>query len=521
MVRKGLIWGPVAVACVAVACADGDGTEQGGEDAEAGSAGSGGAEAGAGSTPGGGTSGADVGGSDSSGGSSGESGGGGGGTDDAGSAGSAGGTDAQGGDGATEPGTGGTGAIGGDAGSAGEGPEGCSIEARHELSAAIGTVGIVTFTTNGAPITGAYIEFGLDTDYGMRAPVDLEEPDYRTLLLGMKQRREYHYRVVARGEAGECASGDYTLTTGSLPNGLPHATVTGKGTGFLHSCFFGLRGGGPRGSFILDEDGEYVWYGGTGEMGRAEIHPDNKHLYYASVSPQGSGGSMRRIRLDGTAEEDMGAAFSGIHHDFTIREDGTIAFIRRVGTNDWVAEWRNGISQNLFNVTEMFGTGNPHVNSIHYNPADDSYTLADRNFNAYVKATRSGVKLWKLGGSGSSFSGNVTWSVNHGHQMIGDTGILFFNNGNTGRSRAIELTLDLETMVATEVWTYAPQLASSVLGDVQILGNGNRVITFSTAGVIEEIRPSDLSIVQSIEFDTGGAVGYSTKRTSLYGPPPR
>ena len=406
------------------------------------------------------------------------------------------------------------------AGAAGTGTTSCTISATHEISSAIGTVGIVTWTTDLPSVTSARIEFGLDTTYGMQAPVDLMEVDYRTLLLGMKPTREYHYRVIAANDSGECASEDDTLTTNALPNSLPDMNVTGTGTGFLHSCFFGLMGGGPRGAFILDADGDYVWYGGTGEMGRAIIHPDNKYMYYASVSPQGTGGTMRRIRLDGTGEEDLGSDFSGIHHDFTILADGTVAFIRRVGADDWVAEWKDGTSQNLFNVTEMFGAGNPHVNSIHYHPEDDSYTLSDRNYNAYVKSTRAGVKQWKLGGSNSSFAGDVTWSVNHGHQMIGDTGILFFNNGSNGQSRAIELTLDLDTMVATEVWDYDPNVSSSVLGDVQILENGNRVITFSTSGVIDEID-SDKNIVQSIEFDAGGAVGYATKRLSLYGPPPR
>lgn len=410
-------------------------------------------------------------------------------------------------------------ADGGASGSGGENLP-CEIQATHELSDAIGTVGIVTWSTTLRDVTAARIEFGADTDYGMQAPVDLTQPDHRTLLLGMKPLREYHYRVVATSRAGECASQDYRLTTNALPNGLPSIDVTGTGTGFLHSCFFGLAGGGPRGAFILDADGDYVWYGGTGEMGRALIHPDNQHMYYASVSPQGTGGSMRRIRLDGTREEDMGTAFSGIHHDFTILPDGTIAFIRRVGTSDWVAEWKDGTSQNRFNVSDMFGQGTPHVNSIHYHPEDDSYTLADRNYNAFIKATRAGVKQWKLGGSNSSFSGDVTWNVNHGHQMIESGGILFFNNGNTGRSRAVELSLDLDTMVATEVWSYAPNLLSSVLGDVQILDNGNRVITFSTSGVIDEVRASDQSLVQTLEFAAGGAMGYSRKQRSLYHLPP-
>jgi hypothetical protein len=93
--------------------------------------------------------------------------------------------------------------------------------------------------------------------------------------------------------------------------------------------------------------------------------------------------------------------------------------------------------------------------------------------------------------------------------------------GSSTASHAIELSLDLTTMKATNVWDYsASGIASSVLGDVQILDNGNRLITFSTAGVIHEVNGTSKSLIQSTSFSSGGATGYSTKRASLYGPPP-
>ena len=49
-----------------------------------------------------------------------------------------------------------------------------------------GPIGIVTWTVNVGSLTEAHIDFGLDTSYGMTAPVDLALADHRTLLLGMK-----------------------------------------------------------------------------------------------------------------------------------------------------------------------------------------------------------------------------------------------------------------------------------------------------------------------------------------------
>ena len=49
----------------------------------------------------------------------------------------------------------------------------CTFSASYSLSGKIDTVGIVTFSTTASSPTEAHIDFGLDTSYGMTAPVDL------------------------------------------------------------------------------------------------------------------------------------------------------------------------------------------------------------------------------------------------------------------------------------------------------------------------------------------------------------
>ncbi len=81
-----------------------------------------------------------------------------------------------------------------------------------KTSPVIGTVGIIEWSTVMNPVTSASIEFGLNTEYGYTATVDLNEPDYRTLLLGMKPSSVYHYRIVVNG----CEGADHTIETGAL-----------------------------------------------------------------------------------------------------------------------------------------------------------------------------------------------------------------------------------------------------------------------------------------------------------------
>src|SRR6185503_21341639 len=97
---------------------------------------------------------------------------------------------------------------------------GCTFTQSSSLSTMIATVGIVTWSTTLAGVQSAKIDFGLTTSYGMTAPVDLKQPSYRTLLLGMKASRMYHYRITATNSGGSCASPDYTIMTGPLANGL-------------------------------------------------------------------------------------------------------------------------------------------------------------------------------------------------------------------------------------------------------------------------------------------------------------
>src|SRR5690606_39854445 len=89
-----------------------------------------------------------------------------------------------------------------------EGPVGdCTFQVTSSVSPTIETVGIVEWSVDLPSVEMASIEFGPDTSYGMTAPVDLAEPEYRTLLLGLKGDQEYHFRIRASGGGMACESG--------------------------------------------------------------------------------------------------------------------------------------------------------------------------------------------------------------------------------------------------------------------------------------------------------------------------
>ena len=87
----------------------------------------------------------------------------------------------------------------------------------------MGTVGIVEWSIAGGTVSEAEIEFSLkNADSGILnkggvAPVDLDKPNHRTLLLGLKQNKIYAVIVKASLQDGlSCQSGAVELETASL-----------------------------------------------------------------------------------------------------------------------------------------------------------------------------------------------------------------------------------------------------------------------------------------------------------------
>jgi hypothetical protein len=125
------------------------------------------------------------------------------------------------------------------------------------------TVGIVTWSTTAPGITSAEIDFGLDTTYGMVAPVDLKQTDYRTVLVGMKPEKTYHFRVVASDGTTTHASEDHLLTTGAKNSAGLIASFSASDAAKLARGFFVAsfwNGTNAEMPFIFDTDGDVVWW---------------------------------------------------------------------------------------------------------------------------------------------------------------------------------------------------------------------------------------------------------------------
>ncbi|HSY39740.1 MAG TPA: arylsulfotransferase family protein [Polyangia bacterium] len=444
-------------------------------------------------------------------------------------------------------------ACGGSCGGGGGNGATCSFSIlSNDISPMMATVGIVEWSTSLSNLASADIVYTLDgagaglLNKGGTAPVDLTKPNYRTLLLGLKQASDYTFHIEATDAHGAaCKSPDYVLpTTGLLP-AAPTISRTVSNAAAQANGFIVTSSGVTYGNYaiIIDGDGEVVWYAESPiQCTRARMDYEGANMWMVEANEDNSTGEMRFVSMDGQTTMTNISGLAAAHHDFAVLP-GKIAAMVWIGTDtdseSNLVEMNSdgsGTATTVFKIGSNLYVGGPgsgpgapaiayHCNSILYHATDDSFTIGDRYPNLYVKVSHAGAVAWQLGGSctnapaGPSHCVAESWQVNHGHHLLDDGTMLVFNNNTNGSpSDALEFKLNTTgTMSATSVKAFeSGSLTSNVLGDVQRLPNGNTLITYSTSGVILEVDPS-WATVQTLS----GSYGYADWRETLYGPPAR
>ena len=136
-----------------------------------------------------------------------------------------------------------------------------------------------------------------------------------------------------------------------------------------------------------------------------------------------------------------------------------------------------------------------HGNGLALTPDERSVLYSARSQSWVVKISlESGAVEWVLGdggdfaldpaGASGGNSGAAGWFYNqHAPEMQADGSVLIYDNGNERPgddprySRAVRYALDTDTMTATEVWSWTAPHYTYRMGDANLLGSGNYLIT--------------------------------------------
>jgi hypothetical protein len=246
---------------------------------------------------------------------------------------------------------------------------------------------------------------------------------------------------------------------------------------------------------------------------------DGQSMWAGNTNVRGLNGRLVQIPMDGSDHSLF--MLPARHHDFVVRPDGRIVTIEFEGNTsrecDLVREFdpATGDSQTIYQVqlANPTFTGQCHSNAINWWPAHDLFTLSVLNWSSIIAFTEAGDLQWLVGGTQSDFTG-AHWSRQHQHQLLEDTLLLFNNEGADGGSDVLEYRMGQGSVELLS--RYSSGLGTATFGDVKRLSTGNVLVTYSNAGVIQELS-SEYEPLRQIETES---IGYTVRRTSLYGPPP-
>ncbi len=378
------------------------------------------------------------------------------------------------------------------------------------------TIGIVSWSFDLAPLTRAQIAYGPSREYGMVAPIDLQDTPFRTVLLGMKPRSDYHYRITVEHADGTVYnSRDQILTTGPVVN---LATVeafsvfdeTTREPGFIVSTLPSSSDVEGRLAFVVDADGEIVWWYRSNREDKitwARISCDGKNVWMIYANNSGEDGALERVTIDTLQSETY--VLPGASHDLTPVVDNIVAFINYTEECSQIVEIDpSGDTRLVFDTAEVFSGAACHANALRYSATEDVYTLSDLSHHDIIQVSRDGELNWRL-----EEIPQATWSGNqHGHHLLDDS-LVIFDNGDPGDNAVVR---EISLKDGATLFRYTGGIMSHLLGDVQRLPGGNTLVAYSLAGHVREIDPEG-AVVMSFTMST--EVGYASWRDSLYGPP--
>jgi hypothetical protein len=390
--------------------------------------------------------------------------------------------------------------------------------ASEESPKAPTTVGIVTWSTVVGPPTVAEIQYGLSTDYGMRAPVALGDGDMRTVLLGMKPERTYHFRIVTEVGAESLTSEDFTLTTGAAPEPSVLGPVTfqvlseaEREPGFIITSYWNDSQSVSGMVFILDSDGDIVWWydsEATLGVGKAAMSDDGQDMWMINGAAS-TLDPLRRVGMDGLDPQ----TYNGVSgsHDIVPVAGETMAFVALFTAAEVD---RSGAQTTILPPLDLNAMPPPHVNALAYNKALGTYAVSNLTEEVYL-FPRAGATPETTTLLTSLIGPNTGWGgYQHGVQLLSNNHLLLFANRESDEPTA-STVLEYDLDSGQEVWRYESDLYTENFGNAQRLPGGNTLVDYSNAGVIHEVTPAGVKV---LEITTGPYLGYATWRPDLYGP---
>ena len=371
-------------------------------------------------------------------------------------------------------------------------------------------------------------------------------------VLGLHADRRYTLRVVAYGSGKTSAGGPLEFTTGELPPDLPRYVASGPDPTPGYVVFAAGRYG-----LAIDNTGRVAWYRAFPNGPGLAFMAQPTGRYFARPAPALPSDPTPWVELDpsGNVTRTIGCArgLSPRIHDIIARADGTywlmcdetrlvdlsgiggVPAARVTGTavqrisadGALLFHWSPFDHFDIADSPPRDRAGATvnwtHGNALDLAP-DGNLIVSFRNLGEVTKIHAvTGAVLWRLGGPRNAFTflggAGVPFVAQHGARMSAPATVLLLDNlGTHGESRAERYALDEQAMTARLVRSYsaAPTVVTEIGGSVQDLPGGRTLVSFGTAGRVEEYDAAG-RVVWRVE-PNAGYVFRAQRIRSLYAP---
>jgi hypothetical protein len=371
-------------------------------------------------------------------------------------------------------------------------------------------------------------------------------------VFGLLPDTGYTLLVIAHGGDQVVRGDTLEFTTGTLPDDLPQYVAGGPDPSPGYVVFAaGLYG------LALDNGGRVVWYhrfpDGIGLNFQAQ--PTGQYVACPPTTSPTDPGAWIVLDPLGTVVRTLTCAdrLRSRLHDLILEPDGsywllcdatrimdlsagggvvdarvTGTVVQHVsGTGALLFQWSPFDHFDVMDLDPADRAG-PNVNWTHGNALeldqDGNLLVSFRNLNEITKIdTRAGAVIWRMGGSRNEFSfldaPAPAFARQHGLRSAGPGQLLLLDNlGNPAGSRAERYAYDEDGRIARLIGSYGPTPAvtATLGGTTQYLPDGRTLVSFGTAGRVEEYDASG-RVVWQIEGNPG-YVFRAQRISSLYRP---
>jgi len=388
------------------------------------------------------------------------------------------------------------------------------------------------------------------------------ESQHAVPLLGFKPGRSYAVTVTLRNISGDTRTSTVQFVTAALPSGFPRITLLESHPEKMEPGYTLFRNYYYQNArsyvIIVNNQAEVVWYSTIPAGGEVRWLPEKGHMFipfptrFDEVNLYGE--VVRSLALP-VGLDYHHEAFPTDHGTYLYLSHGTRMVddfpvsldpsALRQTTRIWVnpvveLDAATGLVVNEWDPLDMldplrltyltFSIRGPrgiewtHANAVIPDPRDDSVIVSLRHQNAVIKFSRATGQLkWILGsheGWGPEFQPYLLtpvgapfgWNYAEHAPMITPQGtLLLFDNGNfratppdswmadsNNYSRAVEFSINEETMEVSQVWEYGaniqPRMYSPSVSDANALRkSGNVLVTFGNVRYMNGLSPSPVA----------------------------